>query len=143
MFACRRQDTLWDTWSVLTAAHVEKQRYIEVHYPKIAARWDLEACRAHNIEVRKARPDLAHSFTAAHREAIRLQAAAVGYDPQQATDDIFAAFLAARNNVQMYAATAAILLLLRAPAAQFSCGADGGCRGVVLSTIRLECRLSR
>ena len=66
-------DTLWDTWVVLKQAHVVKQAYITAHYPRIAAKWDLEASRAHNVATRNARPDLAHSFTAAHQEAIRLQ----------------------------------------------------------------------
>lgn len=49
-------DTLWDTWVVLTTAHQTKQHFVEERYPKIAARWDLEATRAHNIATRSARP---------------------------------------------------------------------------------------
>ena len=138
-------DTLWDTWSVLTQAHATKQQHLERYHPvsgrfpfktgclpldchcnpggnpggngesyrgvnwkrlgqRIAARWDLEACREFNIATRKARPDLAHSFTAAHREAIRLQVVAVGgyADEAAAVDDIFGAFQAARNSVTLY-----------------------------------------
>lgn len=95
-------DTLWDTWSVLTRAHQVKQSYVEQHYPRIAAKWDLAATRKHNTDVRNTRPDLAHSFTASHREAIRLQVTAVGYDEATAVDDIYGAFAVARNDVTLY-----------------------------------------
>ena len=95
-------DTLWDTWSVLTRAHQVKQSYLEQHYPRIAAKWDLAATRKHNTDVRNNRPDLAHSFTASHREAIRLQVTAVGYDEATAVDDIYGAFAVARNDVALY-----------------------------------------
>jgi HAD superfamily hydrolase (TIGR01549 family) len=95
-------DTLWDTWSVLTQAHRVKQSYMEDHYPRITDRWDLAATRQHNTDVRNSRPDLAHSFTASHREAIRLQAAAVGYDEAAAVEDIYGAFALARNDVTLY-----------------------------------------
>ena len=95
-------DTLWDTWSVLTKAHQVKQEYMEKHYPRITAKWDLAATRKHNTDVRNAGPDLAHSFTASHREAIRLQAVAAGYDEASAVDDIYGAFAVARNDVTLY-----------------------------------------
>eukprot|EP01043_Picozoa_sp_COSAG02_P003413 COSAG02_NODE_83_length_39665_cov_25.213719_12_plen_360_part_00 len=95
-------DTLWDTWSVLTRAHQVKQEYMERHYPRITKKWDLTATRKHNTDVRNARPDLAHSFAASHREAIRLQAAAAGYDEASAVDDIYGAFAVARNDVTLY-----------------------------------------
>lgn len=95
-------DTLWDTWSVLTRAHRVKQEYMEQHYPRITAKWDFAATRKHNTDVRNARPDLAHSFTASHREAIRIQAAAAGYDEASAVEDIYGVFAVARNDVTLY-----------------------------------------
>ena len=115
-------DTLWDTWAVLTRAHEVKQAYVEENYPRIARRWDLAATRQHNTEVRNSRPDLAHSFTESHREAIRLQAKEVGYDEVQAVDDIFGAFAVARNDVTLYEGALEMLRGLRN-------------RGVVVGTI--------
>lgn len=59
-------------------------------------KWDLAATRQHNTDVRNDRPDLAHSFTASHREAIRLQASAVGYDEATAVDEIYGRFALVR-----------------------------------------------
>ena len=115
-------DTLWDTWAVLTRAHEVKQAYVEENYPRIASRWNLAATRQHNTEVRNSRPDLAHSFTESHREAIRLQAKEVGYDEVRAVDDIFGAFAVARNNVTLYEGALEMLRGLRN-------------RGVVVGTI--------
>jgi len=56
-------DTLWPCKPVILQAETVLHRWLELHAPKLAADYDVEALRNHRKSVTKERPDIAHNLT--------------------------------------------------------------------------------
>ena len=110
-------DTLWHAGPLLMSAYATRQRFVAERHPKIAAEFpDLPAHLKVMEQVKKTRLDLAHSVSATHKEAVVLCAKAVGYSDEQAQaakEEVFSAFLAARQEAEPYLFEEALPLLAR------------------------------
>ncbi|WP_280150422.1 HAD family hydrolase [Piscinibacter sp. XHJ-5] len=94
-------DTLWPIAPAIARAEVVLHRWLTANAPATAARFDIVALRARRDEVARARPDIAHDFSAVRRESVRLALIAAGDDPKLA-EDAFDVFFAARHELDFY-----------------------------------------
>jgi HAD superfamily hydrolase (TIGR01509 family) len=98
-------DTLWPCRPPLEAAEQALLAWLQSRAAALAARHDLASLKAHRLELRTARPELAHDLTALRRASLRELLSGAGYPLPQAValaEEGVALFLAYRNRVQPY-----------------------------------------
>jgi putative hydrolase of the HAD superfamily len=105
-------DTLWDAGPVLRRAEEVQYEWIEMHAPRIAARYTVGELAHYRRELALTEPALRHDFTALRLAALRQLLADFGYDPAQARAGIDA-FVRARSVVTLYPEVDAVLRGLR------------------------------
>jgi FMN hydrolase / 5-amino-6-(5-phospho-D-ribitylamino)uracil phosphatase len=94
-------NTLWDVWPVIMRAEQTMYAYLGERYPRIAAKYSVEALRAERDRVAQDEPHMVHDFTYLRLASLRHCAQTVGYDTAVA-DEIFDVFYRARNTVSFY-----------------------------------------
>lgn len=104
-------NTLWDVWPVIRRAEQAMYDFLALRYPRAVAATSIEAMRDGRARVALDYPHMAHDFSFLRRQALREQAHACGC-PERMVDEAFEVFLAARNQVELYAEVRPALRLL-------------------------------
>src|SRR5437773_8711693 len=112
-------NTLWDVWPVILRAEQEMYAFLSERYPRIVAKYSIEALRSERERVAESEPHMHHDFTYLRKASLRLCAQSVGHDPTIA-EEIFDVFFRARNNVTLYKDAQQALPELRARFRLFS-----------------------
>ncbi|MDQ3057269.1 MAG: HAD-IA family hydrolase [Pseudomonadota bacterium] len=94
-------DTLWPIAPVMLRAEQQLDDWLRTHAPKAAERWPMAAMRQLRDRISEQHPHLAHDYTEQRRLTLAHAFAACGEDDAH-VDAAFAAFYAARNQVQCY-----------------------------------------
>lgn len=105
-------DTLWEVWPVIRKAERAMYDFLRERYPRAVESMTIEAMRDARVRVSLDFPHMAHDFTFLRLQALRELAQACGY-AQVMADEAFAAFIAARNQVELYADVRPALEVLR------------------------------
>ena len=106
-------NTLWDVEPVLAAAEARLGDWLARNCPRIAQNLSSEDMRRAREQLAQREPERAHDVSYLRLTALEAHAREHGYHPQLATE-AFAVFLAARNEVQVFADVAPALRRLRA-----------------------------
>ena len=116
-------DTLWPIAPVIERAETALHDWMLAHAPNAAVRYPVEAMRALRDAVALANPQLAHDFTAQRKLSLAHALTDSGHD-EELVEASFAAFHAARNQVELYPDVAVALdrLALHAPLAALTNG---------------------
>jgi putative hydrolase of the HAD superfamily len=125
-------NTLWDVEPVLARAEERLTTWLERHCPRIARHVTREDMRRAREQLARQEPHNAHDVTYLRLAVLASHARAHGYD-ERVADEAFEVFLAARNQVEIFADVAAGLSRLqgRYALASLSNGnADLGCIGL-------------
>lgn len=101
-------DTLWAVAPVIERAEAALHAFLRRHAPGTAERWPIEAMRSLRERVAAEHPQLAHDFTAQRRLTLRHALLDSGADGDL-VEPAFEAFIAARNQVELYPDVAAAL----------------------------------
>lgn len=94
-------DTLWPIQPVIEHAEHTLQRWLEMHCPRVAARWDLASIRQLREQIAAAQPAIEHDFSAQRMATLDHMLLRCGYsklDVQRAFD----VFFDARHQVDLY-----------------------------------------
>lgn len=94
-------NTLWDVWPVIVRAEQEMYAFLSEHYPRIAAKYSIEALRVERERVAQSEPHMHHDFTYLRKASLRICAESVGHEAEIA-EEIFDVFFRARNNVTLF-----------------------------------------
>lgn len=94
-------DTLWPIAPAILRAEARLDAWLRAHAPKTAARWPIDAMRALRDRIAAEHPHLAHDFSEQRRLCLAHALREAGDDETQA-GAAFAAFFAARNEVECY-----------------------------------------
>ncbi len=94
-------DTLWPIAPVMLRAEQQLDDWLRTHAPKAAERWPVQAMRELRNRIAAQHPHLAHDYTEQRRLTLTHAFAECGEDATR-VDAAFAAFYAARNEVQCY-----------------------------------------
>lgn len=94
-------DTLWPIAPAILHAERRLQDWLHAAVPEIAPQWPSERLREHRDAVAVRRPDLAHDYGAQRRHSL-LDILADHPERERLVEDAFAAFYAARNEVDLY-----------------------------------------
>ncbi|MBB5014789.1 HAD-IA family hydrolase [Rehaibacterium terrae] len=94
-------DTLWPIGPAIARAEAALDAWLRAHAPRTAARWPVPAMRELRDRVARDNPQLAHDYSAQRRLSLALALEAAGDDPALA-DAAFAAYFAARHEVELY-----------------------------------------
>ena len=94
-------DTLWTCEDVIARAEAAVYDWLEMHYPRITAEFDLDAMRRIRLETAQARPALQADLTALRHETLAWHARRAGYDPALAETAV-EVFLAERHRVELF-----------------------------------------
>lgn len=105
-------DTLWDVHSVLRRAEQAVAGFLAREYPALSAVHSVETSMAARMELARAEPGRAHDLTWLRTEAMTRLALGVGL-PARVGAEAFEVFIAARNDVTLYADVLPALALLR------------------------------
>jgi FMN hydrolase / 5-amino-6-(5-phospho-D-ribitylamino)uracil phosphatase len=136
-------NTLWDVEPVLVRAEARLGAWLARHCPRIARRLTSEDMRRAREQLAQREPERAHDVTYLRLTALEAHAREHGYDTRLAAE-AFAVFLAARNEVELFADVSPALQRLRAryPLATLSNGnADLECIGLQhVFTVSLNAR---
>lgn len=94
-------DTLWPIQPVIDRADQCLHDWLLANCPRAATAWPVAAMRVLRERIASENPDLAHDFTAQRRLSLRCALQPHGYDETH-VENAFAAFYAARNEVECY-----------------------------------------
>jgi FMN hydrolase / 5-amino-6-(5-phospho-D-ribitylamino)uracil phosphatase len=94
-------NTLWDVWPAIVRAEQEMYAFLVERYPRLAAKYSVEALRIEREQVAKDEPHMGHDFTYLRIASLKRCARAVGYE-ERIADEAFAVFYRARNSVSLY-----------------------------------------
>jgi len=94
-------NTLWEVWPVIVRAEREMYEFLAERYPRVTAKYSLEALRTEREQVAQDEPHMGHDFTYLRKASLKRCAQAVGY-PEPMADEAFAVFYRARNAVTLY-----------------------------------------
>jgi putative hydrolase of the HAD superfamily len=94
-------NTLWDVWPAIVRAEQEMYAFLQQRYPRIAARYSVEALRTERERVIDDEPHMRHDFTYLRKASLARCAQAVGYGAPVA-EEAFEVFFRARNSVTLY-----------------------------------------
>lgn len=100
-------DTLWDVRPVLERAERRLAEWIGEHCPALAQRFDRKRWLDLRFRLLAQRPELQHRISELRAESMRLAMLECGYAAQEASAlaaDAFAVFIAARHEVELFAA---------------------------------------
>jgi len=106
-------NTLWDVEPVLARAETRLGAWLDQNCPRIAQRLSREDMRRAREELAQREPHNAHDVTYLRLACLEAHAREHGYDKGLAAE-AFAVFLAARNEVELFADVAPALERLRA-----------------------------
>jgi FMN hydrolase / 5-amino-6-(5-phospho-D-ribitylamino)uracil phosphatase len=106
-------NTLWDVEPVLTAAEARLGRWLARHCPRIVQHLSAEDMRRAREQLAQREPERAHDVSYLRLTALEEHAREHGYDARLAAE-AFAEFLAARNEVEVFADVEPALRRLRA-----------------------------
>src|SRR5579862_4618100 len=106
-------NTLWDVEPVLARAETRLGAWLDQNCPRIAQRLSREDMRRAREELAQREPHNAHDVTYLRLACLEAHAREHGYDTGLAAE-AFAVFLAARNEVELFADVAPALERLRA-----------------------------
>jgi FMN hydrolase / 5-amino-6-(5-phospho-D-ribitylamino)uracil phosphatase len=95
-------NTLWQVEPVLERAEAQLAAWLAEHCPRIVAQLSREDMRRARQELARREPHNAHDFTYLRLTALVAHARAHGYEERLA-HEAFEVFLAARNEVQLFA----------------------------------------
>jgi putative hydrolase of the HAD superfamily len=95
-------DTLWPVGPAIARAEATMIEWLAGHCPRVVARHDAASIRALRAEVAAAHPERLHDLTFLRRTALERAVVEAGY-AAEAADGAFAAFFAARNQVELFA----------------------------------------
>jgi 2-haloalkanoic acid dehalogenase type II len=105
-------NTLWDVEPVLARAEARLGEWLAQHCPRIAQRLTPEDMRRAREQLARAEPHHAHDVSYLRIRALAAHAREHGYD-ERIAEQAFAVFLAARNQVEVFADVAPALARLR------------------------------
>ncbi len=105
-------NTLWDVWPAILRAEQEAYAFLVERYPRITARYSLDALRVERERVVQDEPQMRHDFTYLRKASVHRCAQAVGY-AQPVAEEAFAVFYRARNSVVPYKEVPEVLTALR------------------------------
>ena len=94
-------DTLWPCECVIARAEEAVYAWLDTYYPRITARYDIDAMRAVRVQTAARRPELQADLTRLRHETLAEHAREAGYDPQLAEAAV-EVFLAERHRVELY-----------------------------------------
>ncbi len=95
-------DTLWPIAPAMLRAEQRLDAWLQAQCPRSAAAYPIEAMRALRDRVAQENPQIAHDFGAQRRLSLRAALLPHGYEEAHVSA-AFAAFYAARNEVECYA----------------------------------------
>ncbi len=104
-------NTLWDSAVVIGRAERRLRAWLEQHYPVLPAMYSVDEMRAHRLQLIAAEPQRAHDLSYVRRESLARLATRAGYPPTLA-DEAFEVFLAARNEIELFADVTSALAAL-------------------------------
>jgi 2-haloalkanoic acid dehalogenase type II len=105
-------NTLWDVWPAIVRAEQDMYSFIQERYPRMAARYSIDALRAERTRIMEDEPHMSHDFTYLRKASLRRCADEVGYC-EPVHEEAFEVFFKARNSVTLYAEVPAVLEKLR------------------------------
>lgn len=105
-------NTLWDVWPAIVRAEQDMYAFIQERYPRLAARYSIDALRTERERVLDDEPHMRHDFTYLRKASLRRCADAVGYC-EPVHEEAFSVFYKARNTVTLYQEVPAVLTKLR------------------------------
>jgi FMN hydrolase / 5-amino-6-(5-phospho-D-ribitylamino)uracil phosphatase len=94
-------NTLWDVWPVIRRAEEAMYQFLAQRYPRVVAAMTLEMMRAAREQTAAAHPQMRHDFTFLRKQTLREHAREFGY-AEAMVEEAFDAFIAARNEVELY-----------------------------------------
>jgi putative hydrolase of the HAD superfamily len=94
-------NTLWEVWPVIVRAEQAMYEYLGTRYPKIVARYGIEALRTVREQVALDEPHMGHDFTYLRLASLRRCARETGYE-ECIAEEVFDVFYRARNDVTLY-----------------------------------------
>jgi FMN hydrolase / 5-amino-6-(5-phospho-D-ribitylamino)uracil phosphatase len=94
-------NTLWDVWPVIVRAEQEMYGFLAERYPRVTAKYSVEALRSERERVAQDEPHMAHDFTYLRKASLKRCAQSVGY-PESVAEEVFDVFYRARNSVTLY-----------------------------------------
>jgi putative hydrolase of the HAD superfamily len=94
-------NTLWEVWPVIVRAEQLMYAFLADRFPRVVARYSVEALRLERDRIALNEPAMAYDFTYLRLASLRHCAQAVGYEPVIA-DEVMEVFLRARNDVTLY-----------------------------------------
>jgi FMN hydrolase / 5-amino-6-(5-phospho-D-ribitylamino)uracil phosphatase len=86
---------------VIVRAEQEMYDFICERYPRIAAKYSIEALRSERERIAKSEPHMHHDFTYLRKASLKHCALSVGHEAEIA-EEVFEVFYRARNNVTLY-----------------------------------------
>jgi putative hydrolase of the HAD superfamily len=104
-------DTLWDMRSVIPRAEGLLYDWFAANYPRVTAAYTPADIRTLRLAANEQWPELRHDLTELRTRILRQVAATAGYDETMVTE-AFAVFIAARNDVVVYADVEPVLTRL-------------------------------
>jgi len=101
-------DTLWDMRPVIQRAEQQLYDWYTQNYPRVTELYTPAALRRSRMQATERWPELGHDLTELRMRLLRQLAAEAGY-PEAMADEAFAVFIAARNDVTLYADVVPVL----------------------------------
>jgi putative hydrolase of the HAD superfamily len=95
-------DTLWPIAPVIARAEVALHDWMLAHAPNAAARYPIATMRELRDAIALANPHLAHDFTAQRKLSLAHALGESGHQGAELIEAAFAAFYAARNEVELF-----------------------------------------
>src|SRR6266853_4481527 len=95
-------NTLWDVEPVLARAEARLYGWLQQHCPRLAAQVSLEQMRRSREQLARDEPARAHDVSWLRITALAGHAREHGYD-EAIAHEAFAVFIAARNEVELFA----------------------------------------
>jgi putative hydrolase of the HAD superfamily len=105
-------DTLWPCAPVISLAERALYQWLQAHAPRIAASHDIASLREHRLALARARPDIAHDFTALRLQHLTELLVEFDHDPALAAVGS-TLFRGERNRVTPYADVRPVLTRLQ------------------------------
>ncbi|AMN45806.1 hypothetical protein ACG33_01525 [Steroidobacter denitrificans] len=94
-------NTLWDVRPVIRRAEQAMYDLLATRYPRVVAALTAEDLREARVRIAETFPQMRHDFTFLRQQALRDHARDFGY-PEIMVEEAFAAFIRARNQVELY-----------------------------------------
>jgi len=106
-------DTLWECQPVIKQAEAKLYGWLQQHAPRISDGYSSEQMRERRIQLAQQQPFLQHDLSELRRVSLRQHADEAGYACEPLVSEAFEVFIAARNEVVLFADVLPVLARLQ------------------------------